>query len=232
MMKKSFVFIAFLAMVFVSGCTVSDKPPESEALIPAISDTSAAEATSAGDSTAEVTESTAETAVTTAGQGTADNTTAPSVQATMPPNVAPAVPTTVAPTAPAAATAASPAVGMSAESAKVVELCNVEREKAGLAPVRSDNAQLQQAADLRAAELHVSFSHTRPDGSSCFTVMKEFGVSYSVVGENVALGQKTPEQVVNAWMNSQGHRDNIMNASFTTIAVGYNSGAWAQLFIG
>ena len=216
-MKKNLVLIAFAVMCVLSGCTVTDKPPESEGLIPAVSDMNVT-----GDSTTAVTESTEKTANTSDGQSAASSSsTTPSAQVT----------THTTASSPAG-TAASPAAEVSGESARVVELCNIERAKAGLPPLKSDNSQLQQAADLRAAELHVSFSHTRPNGSSCFTAVKEFGVNYTSVGENVALGQKTPEQVMESLMNSEGHRGNIMSDSFTTIAVGYNNGAWAQLFIG
>ena len=78
----------------------------------------------------------------------------------------------------------------------------------------------------------------RPDGSSCFTVLPEFGIRYETAGENIAAGQKTPAQVVRAWMNSEGHRNNILNPDFTQIGVGYTYTGrgyrhfWAQTFIG
>ena len=79
------------------------------------------------------------------------------------------------------------------------------------------------------------FSHTRPNGSSCFTVLGEYGVSYRSAGENIASGQTTPAEVVNAWMNSEGHRANILGESFTSLGVGvYKNGSsytWVQLFI-
>ena len=92
----------------------------------------------------------------------------------------------------------------------------------------------QQAAQVRAAETVQSFSHTRPNGSSFSTALTEAGVSYTRSGENIAYGQSTPQQVVQAWMNSSGHRANILNGSFTTIGVGYTvvggTAYWAQLF--
>ncbi len=88
----------------------------------------------------------------------------------------------------------------------------------------------------RAKELEALFSHTRPDGSSCFTVLGEYGISYSGAGENIAAGQRSPEEVMNSWMNSQGHRENIMQDSYEKIGVGHYQGQdgtqyWVQLFI-
>ncbi len=118
-------------------------------------------------------------------------------------------------------------------ASQVVALVNAERAKYGLSALKVDS-RVQQAAQVRAAETVRSFSHTRPNGSSFSTALTEAGVSYIRSGENIAYGQSTPQQVVNAWMNSSGHRANILNESFTTIGVGYTvSGGtayWAQLF--
>lgn len=120
----------------------------------------------------------------------------------------------------------------SAYAAKVVELVNEERAKEGLSPLQVD-AKAAQAAQLRAEELPALFSHTRPDGSSCFTALKDAGVSYRAAGENIAMGQRSPEQVVDAWMHSEGHRANILSKQFRAIGVGYCAGnCWVQLFIG
>ena len=118
---------------------------------------------------------------------------------------------------------------------QVVELVNAERAKEGLAPLTIDK-KVQAAAQVRAVEIKTSFSHTRPNGSSFATTLKEQGVTYRRSGENIAWGQRTPKEVVNAWMNSSGHRANIMNKNFTKIGVGYyqHNGVnyWSQLFIG
>ena len=118
---------------------------------------------------------------------------------------------------------------------QVVELVNAERAKEGLAPLTIDK-KVQAAAQVRAVEIKTSFSHTRPNGSSFATALKEQGVTYRRSGENIAWGQRTPKEVVNAWMNSSGHRANIMNKNFTKIGVGYyqHNGVnyWSQLFIG
>ncbi len=117
---------------------------------------------------------------------------------------------------------------------QVVNLVNEERAKEGLAPLTIDT-KVQAAAMVRAKECEVSFSHTRPDGSNFATALKEQNVSYRSSGENIAYGQQTPEAVMRAWMNSSGHRANIMNPNFTTIGVGYYENAngtdyWCQLF--
>ena len=118
-------------------------------------------------------------------------------------------------------------------ASQVVALVNAERAKYGLSALKVDS-RVQQAAQVRAAETVQSFSHTRPNGSSFSTALTEAGVSYTRSGENIAYGQSTPQQVVQAWMNSSGHRANILNGSFTTIGVGYTvvggTAYWAQLF--
>ncbi len=118
-------------------------------------------------------------------------------------------------------------------AAKVAELVNVERAKYNLQPLTFDSA-ISAAAQVRAKEITTSFSHTRPNGSSASTVLGENGISYRGYGENIAWGQSTPEEVVNAWMNSSGHRANILNKKFTNIGVGYyvknNTAYWTQLF--
>ena len=78
------------------------------------------------------------------------------------------------------------------------------------------------------------FSHTSPTYGSAFDMMKKYGVSYRTAGENIAKGQKTAESVMKGWMNSSGHRANILNPSYTQIGVGYvaNGHYWTQMFIG
>ena len=116
---------------------------------------------------------------------------------------------------------------------QVVALVNIERAKVGL-PALTMSEDLNRAAQIRARETVQSFSHTRPNGSSFSSVLKENGISYRGAGENIAWGQRTPEAVVNAWMNSEGHRANILNKNYTSIGVGYHLNGstpyWAQLF--
>ncbi len=118
-------------------------------------------------------------------------------------------------------------------ASQVVALVNAERTKQGLSALTIDT-KVQQAALVRAKESAQSFSHTRPNGSSFSTALTEAGVSYRTAGENIAYGQSTPQQVMNAWMNSSVHRANILNANYTTIGVGYTvingTAYWAQLF--
>lgn len=121
-----------------------------------------------------------------------------------------------------------------AEYAKQVAiLVNRERSSYGLQPVKY-SPLLSEAANVRSSELRKNFSHTRPNGTSCFTVLKEFDISYFSAAENIAYGQRTPEIVMNAWMNSSGHRANILNKNTEYIGVGvvYSNGIyyWIQLF--
>lgn len=132
-------------------------------------------------------------------------------------------------------TPATPDVSLSAYAQEVVRLVNAERAKYGLSAL-TVNAKASQAAQVRAAEQARSFSHTRPNGTSCFTALREAGVSYRTAGENIAYGQRTPQEVVTAWMNSPSHRANILGSQYTQIGVGYTAqngtAYWAQFFIG
>ena len=116
---------------------------------------------------------------------------------------------------------------------EVIRLVNEERAKEGL-PALQTNDTINGAAQIRAAELPALFAHDRPDGSTCFTALDDADIRYWTAGENIAAGYATPEAVVNGWMNSDGHRANILNKSFTTIGVGYNGSGnyWVQLFVG
>ncbi|MDR3766963.1 MAG: CAP domain-containing protein [Butyricicoccus sp.] len=118
-------------------------------------------------------------------------------------------------------------------AAQVVSLVNAERAKYGLSALTMDK-QVTAAAQVRAGELNRSFSHTRPDGRSCFTALVEAGASYRGAGENIAYGQTSPQAVMQAWMNSSGHRANILSNKYTKIGVGYTvkNGVvyWTQMF--
>lgn len=120
--------------------------------------------------------------------------------------------------------------------AQVVAIMNQERANAGVGGI-SQNASLDAVAQIRAQEIAQSFSHTRPNGSSCFTVLNENGIVYSTAGENIAAGYGDPASVMSGWMNSEGHRANILNGSFGQVGIGYytdpNSGYgtyWVQIF--
>ena len=124
-------------------------------------------------------------------------------------------------------------------AAEVVRLVNVERAKEGL-PALGTFDSLTKSAEIRAPETAKLFSHDRPDGSSCFTALDATGASKGAYtsGENIAAGSSTAADVVEQWMNSPGHRANILNKDFTHIGVGYsksNSGYghyWVQMFVG
>ena len=118
---------------------------------------------------------------------------------------------------------------------QVVDLTNEQRRKNGLAALQLDT-QLSQVAQTKSQDMQKNgyFSHTSPTYGSPFDMMRDFGVSYRTAGENIAQGQRTPQEVVNAWMNSAGHRQNILNGNFTHIGVGYEASGnhWTQMFIG
>ena len=123
-------------------------------------------------------------------------------------------------------------------SDQVLALINEQRAAAGVGTLTM-NASAQQAAGVRAAELVSSFSHTRPDGSNCYTALDQSGVNYGAAGENIAAGQSTAASVVNSWMNSQGHRDNILNGNYSQVGIAcyYDPSTpysyyWVELFIG
>ena len=115
---------------------------------------------------------------------------------------------------------------------QVAALVNEERTKAGLSPLTLDT-ELSANAAVRAEEIVEKFDHTRPDGSKFSTAVT---IEWWTVGENIAYGQSSPEEVMNGWMNSIGHRANILNAAFDKIGVGVvRSGGrlyWVQLFAG
>jgi len=169
-----------------------------------------------------------------------------------------ATPTNVAPTkttpskAPAAQaattnatpskTAATPTATTSTENNKlekqVVTLVNQERAKQGLAPLK-ENVKLSSVARTKSGDMVANnyFDHTSPTYGSPFDMMKHFGITYTAAGENIAMGQPTADSVMTAWMNSPGHRANILSKNYTEIGVGVakdKSGAiyWTQEFIG
>ena len=120
---------------------------------------------------------------------------------------------------------------------QVVNLVNQERAAAGLSAL-TVNTKLAGMAEKKAEDLRDNhyFDHNSPVYGSPFDMMRQFGISYKSAGENIAKGQRTPEEVMNGWMNSPGHRANILNSSYTEIGVGYvtdgsGTGYWVQEFI-
>ncbi|MDP3305354.1 MAG: Ig-like domain-containing protein [Erysipelotrichaceae bacterium] len=117
---------------------------------------------------------------------------------------------------------------------EVARLTNIEREKAGKSILKYNN-YIAAGAQIRSEELVVSFSHTRPDGSRFFTVFDDPDFTYRYIGENLALGYKSPAEVVAAWMKSEGHRKNLLSDNYSDIGVGITKGEngryhWAQIF--
>ena len=138
----------------------------------------------------------------------------------------PTTTTTVATTT----TTTTGAISIAQYESEVLRLVNIERAKQGLSALSQGNAASMQAADIRADEIKTSFSHTRPNNTTCFTALDEAGVKYHAAGENIAYGYQTPAAVVDGWMNSPGHRANILNETYTHLAVGYDNYHWVQLF--
>ena len=116
---------------------------------------------------------------------------------------------------------------------QILELVNYERKKAGVSEMTLDK-ELCKAADVRAKEIGKEYSHTRPDGSSCFTILDDNKIAYSTAGENIAKGQSTCKEVMQGWMNSANHKNNILNSKFTKIGIGYDpdTDCWVQIFVG
>ena len=118
---------------------------------------------------------------------------------------------------------------------EVIRLVNQIRSEKGLRPLSYD-WELSRVARYKSQDMKDNkyFSHTSPVYGTPFQMIKDFGISYRIAGENIARGYATPQAVVNGWMNSSGHRANILNANYTHIGVGYVSGGnhWTQMFIG
>ena len=120
---------------------------------------------------------------------------------------------------------------------EVIRLCNVERTKRGI-PALTTNWQLSRVARYKSQDMINKnyFSHTSPTYGSPFNMMENFGLRFSAAGENIAYGQRTPQEVVTAWMNSPGHRANILSTTYTQIGVGAakkSNGTlyWTQMFM-
>ena len=133
-----------------------------------------------------------------------------------------------------AETAETSAPAASNYEQKVAELVNIERQKNGLAPLTLDSA-ISNVARIKSKDMSDNnyFAHQSPTYGSAGDMLTKFGVKWSAWGENIAAGQRTPEEVVNAWMNSEGHRANILSPNFSKIGVGYvNNGRpnWTQMF--
>ena len=131
-----------------------------------------------------------------------------------------------------------PSTDFSSYQQQVLDLVNAERTKRGISALTLDS-NLSSVATKKSQDMVNKnyFDHTSPTYGSPFDMMKQFGISYRTAGENIAKGQKTPQEVVTAWMNSEGHRKNILNPNFTNLGVGIAKDSkgttyWTQMFIG
>ncbi|WP_236343268.1 CAP domain-containing protein [Paenibacillus plantiphilus] len=116
---------------------------------------------------------------------------------------------------------------------EVLQLVNQARSTAGLNALEMDSA-LSNVAMAKAKDMHNNnyFDHNSPTYGSPFDMMRQFGISYRYAGENIAKGQSSAQQVMNDWMNSEGHRANILNGNYTRIGIAHYSGEWVQQFTG
>ncbi|MFK4088616.1 CAP domain-containing protein [Kribbella sp. NPDC020789] len=149
---------------------------------------------------------------------------------------------TATPTHSATPRATKSTVASGSPEAQVLTLTNAERAKAGCGPLRTNSA-LIKAAEAHASDMvdHHYFAHDSQDGRSPFDRMKAAGFKGGAMAENIAVGYSSPAAVVKGWMNSPGHRANILNCSYTMLGVGYDSGqvkpewgngSWVQDFGG
>lgn len=124
---------------------------------------------------------------------------------------------------------------VSSYETEVVRLVNEIRQQNGLQPLTA-NWELSRVARYKSQDMKDKgyFSHTSPTYGSPYQMMRAFGLSFRTAGENIAKGYSTPQAVVNGWMNSSGHRANILNASYRQIGVGYvaQGNYWTQMFMG
>lgn len=120
---------------------------------------------------------------------------------------------------------------------EVIRLTNIERSKRGLAALKA-NWQLSRCARYKSQDMINKnyFAHQSPTYGSPFDMIQSFGMSMAAGGENIAMGQRTPQEVMTAWMNSPGHRSNILSTAYTEIGVGCAKSSngtyyWTQQFI-
>jgi len=128
--------------------------------------------------------------------------------------------------------------GLSVFEQQIVDLVNAERDKAGLRPLVAD-LELTKVARVKSQDMRDQnyFDHTSPTYGTPFELMDRFGITYRLAGENIAAGQRTPTETMDGWMNSPGHKANILRPEFTHIGVGYLTGGeyktyWTQIFVG
>lgn len=162
----------------------------------------------------------------------------PSTTPQQKPESTPSTPSTNPEQKPESTPEQKPSTDFSSYQQQVLDLVNAERTKRGISALTLDS-NLSSVATKKSQDMVNKnyFDHTSPTYGSPFDMMKQFGISYRTAGENIAKGQKTPQEVVTAWMNSEGHRKNILNPNFTNLGVGIAKDSkgttyWTQMFIG
>ena len=229
---KNILFFVLALLVLLSGCAAPAEqiveiyadstplPAVTPLLTPALSEGTAAESV---PSPSAMPANTAASSLGPTTKPTEAPAPTPTVQPTMapPPTAIPATEPTYEPTAEPAKSESSSDFGGS-----VLALVNSYRSSAGLSSLKYSSA-MQKAADTRAMECASSFSHTRPDGSKAYTALTERGISFTAFGENIfaasGMSSVSAEYVVEQWMASQGHRENILRDSFTHMCIGVAS---------
>jgi len=183
-------------------------------------------------------ESTPSTPSTTPQQKPESTPSTPSTNPQQKPESTPSTPSTNPEQKPESTPEQKPSTDFSSYQQQVLDLVNAERTKRGISALTLDS-NLSSVATKKSQDMVNKnyFDHTSPTYGSPFDMMKQFGISYRTAGENIAKGQKTPQEVVTAWMNSEGHRKNILNPNFTNLGVGIAKDSkgttyWTQMFIG
>ena len=183
-------------------------------------------------------ESTTSTPSTTPQQKPESTPSTPSTTPQQKPESTPSTPSTTPQQKPESTPEQKPSTDFSSYQQQVLDLVNAERTKRGISALTLDS-NLSSVATKKSQDMVNKnyFDHTSPTYGSPFDMMKQFGISYRTAGENIAKGQKTPQEVVTAWMNSEGHRKNILNPNFTNLGVGIAKDSkgttyWTQMFIG
>ncbi len=183
-------------------------------------------------------ESTPSTPSTTPQQKPESTPSTPSTTPQQKPESTPSTPSTTPQQKPESTPEQKPSTDFSSYQQQVLDLVNAERTKRGISALTLDS-NLSSVATKKSQDMVNKnyFDHTSPTYGSPFDMMKQFGISYRTAGENIAKGQKTPQEVVTAWMNSEGHRKNILNPNFTNLGIGIAKDSkgttyWTQMFIG
>ena len=183
-------------------------------------------------------ESTPSTPSTTPQQKPESTPSTPSTTPQQKPESTPSTPSTTPQQKPESTPEQKPSTDFSSYQQQVLDLVNAERTKRGISALTLDS-NLSSVATKKSQDMVNKnyFDHTSPTYGSPFDMMKQFVISYRTAGENIAKGQKTPQEVVTAWMNSEGHRKNILNPNFTNLGVGIAKDSkgttyWTQMFIG